>query len=336
MNDMRILERSDIEPVIGHADVLPLMRLVFEEYARGRVKLPDRTALDGWGKNDTVLIMPAAVPAVHGLGTKVISIFPSNASRALPTISSQIILLDGDTGSVRALLDGAFITALRTAAVSALATDILARKDAGSLGVFGAGEQAQHHIEAILQVRELHNVTVFSRSPERAVRLCETCRARQSGDAVFEVAAGPDALIENCDIIVTATTSVEPVFSGSSLRPGTHICAIGSFKPHVRELDDITVSRSKIFVDVTGHALKEAGDLMSPIGRGVIGPERIMGELGQLVTGQCSGRTDDTEITLFKSVGAAMEDIIVAAAICDRLDQQENRSTGRNSQGAVT
>jgi len=330
---MQVLTRADIAPLIGHADVIPLMRRVFEEFAHGRVQLPDRIALQGPGTNDTILVMPAAVPEAGGVGTKVISIYPSNATRNLPTISSQIVLLDAETGRVRAILDGAYITELRTSAVSALATDILARSGASSLGVFGAGVQAKNHIQAILAVRHVAEVRIYSRTAKLVSHLCGELRDLYPNVA-FDPMESPNALAAAADIIVTATTSVDPVFSGSVLRPGTHIAAIGSFKPHVRELDDVTISRSSIFVDILEHAMKEAGDLISPIERGIIGPDRIKGDLGELVTGSCSGRTDDKEITLFKSVGAAMEDIIMAAAVCDRFEKKNSGSSEKGMEGA--
>ncbi len=319
---MHLLTRPDIERLIDHSFVLPLMRQVFSEFAAGRIELPDRTALGGEGENDAVLIMPAGVPAVGGVGTKVISIYPSNADRGLPTISSQIILLDSQTGVVRAVMDGSYITELRTSAVSALATDILARRDAACLGVFGAGAQARHHILAISRVRTLSDVAICSRTRQRAEELCESVRAELPEGTSVRVMPDPADVLASSDIIVTATTSTTPVFDGTGLRPGTHINAIGSFKPHVRELDDDAVRRSKIFVDITSHALREAGDLIGPMDRGVIDRSAVLGELGELVTEKKKGRTDPEDITLFKSVGAAMEDIIVAAGVCDMVDRK--------------
>jgi len=319
---VRVISRSDIESVLDHAGTIDLMRRVFHAFAEDKVSLPDRVSLEGADPGDAVLVMPAAVPEVRGLGAKLISIFPSNAARGLPTISSQVILLDAQTGVVRAALDGASITELRTSAVSALATDILARKDAHRLTVFGAGVQARNHIQAIMTVRKLDQVSICSRTAEKARDLARTITSLTGGSCRCEAVADTSEAVRTADIIVTATTSVQPVFDGSLLQEGTHVNAIGSFKPHVRELDDATVTRSRIFVDIPSHALREAGDLMDPIARGVIGEDAVLAGLGELVTGRHPGRTMESEITLFKSVGAAMEDIIVAAAVCDRLSEK--------------
>ncbi len=319
---MRILGRTDVTSRIGHADVIGLMRRVFEEFAADRVQLPDRTALDGAGENDTVLVMPAAVASAGGLGAKIISIFPSNVSRHLPTIASQILLLDAETGAVRALVDGASVTELRTSAVSALATDILARPDAATLGVFGAGVQARNHVLAVAEVRDLREVLVFSRTPAHAAQMCDDLRQNFQGRVIFSVTDDAASLVRSSDIIVTATTSRHPVFNGADLVPGTHVNAIGSFKPFVRELDDITVTKGTLFADILDHALREAGDLMDPIARGVISSADVVADLPKLVTGVHPGRKDREEITVFKSVGAAMEDIIVAATLCDMVEKE--------------
>lgn len=314
---MLLLKREDIEMLVTLDEVIELMREVFREVGNKRVVLPARTAIELNGGIDTVLFMPAAVPKMGGTGAKIVSVFPRNKERGKPVITAQVFLNNPDTGEVVALLEGTSITALRTAAVSAVATDLLARKEAERLGVFGAGVQARSHIEAIARIRRLQQVTVYSPHFEDAKRLVAELKPSQKIDCQIQAVDRPEKVVMNSDILVTATTSETPVFDGRLVQEGTHINAIGSFKPHVRELDDETMKRARIFVDSKTEAWKEAGDLIIPFQKGIITEEDVEAELGELILGR-NGRRNPLDITIFKSVGLAVEDIIVAKRAFDK------------------
>jgi ornithine cyclodeaminase len=316
---MRILTRADVQGLLDVSEVIDLMRTLFAEIGIGAVDMQQRTLIPLHDGKNSVLFMPGHVARLNNVGIKVVSVFPDNPGHnGRSTISATILLNDPQTGEVSAVMDGGYITALRTGAVSALATDLLAKKNAHRLAVFGAGVQARSQIDAIRKVRHITGVTVFDPDPSRALRLVEELRSDSSATCQFAVAASPDAAICEVDIIVTATTSPTPVFDGRLLKPGVHVNAIGSFKPEHREVDDDTIRRSRIFVDSLAEALSEAGDLIIPLRTGVIAPSAIEASLGDLVLGTRAARHDDDEITFFKSVGLAVEDIVVAAHVFEK------------------
>lgn len=308
------------------SEAIDLMRTLFAEIGRSAVDMQQRTLIPLHDGRDSVLFMPGHVARMNSVGVKVVSVFPDNPSRnGRPTISATILLNDPETGEISAVMDGGYITALRTGAVSAVATDLLAKKNAHRLAVFGAGVQARSQIDAIRKVRHITSVRVFDPDPSRALGLVEELRREGGATGQYAVAASPDAAVRDADIIVTATTSPTPVFAGRLLEPGAHINAIGSFKPGHREVDDDTVRRSRIFVDSLAEALVEAGDLIIPLRTGVMASSAIGASLGDLVLGTRDGRRDDEEITFFKSVGLAVEDIVVAAHV---LEKAQAASTG--------
>ena len=271
---------------------------------------PPRSHL-GVGRGD-LLLMPAWDEA-HGVGVKLVTVAPDNPSAGLPLIHGVYVLFDYESLRPSALLDGAALTGIRTAAVSAVATRYLARADSKTLVVFGGGTQGLAHIEAMSEVLpELERVLCVSRGGPSAERLVE--RATTLGFRA-EVAS-PDA-VERADVVCTCTTATSALFDGASLQPGAHINAVGAYKPDARELDDATIERSKVFVEVKESALREAGDLRVPIESGVLESSDVT-ELGDVAGGRVAGRTDNDDITVFKSVGVAFEDLVVAAAAVNR------------------
>ncbi len=259
-----------------------------------------------------LLIMPAS--AEWGTGVKLVTVNRWNPSRGLPLIHAVYVLFAGDSMAPLVAIEGAALTAIRTAAVSGLATRHLARADARRLVMFGAGTQAHSHLEAMLAVRpSIAEVGVVSRSREPAERLTE--RARSMGlDAVTEA---HDA-VARADIVCTCTTSSEPLFDGSLLRSGTHVNAVGAYQPHTRELDTQTVMRARIVVETREVALAEAGDLLIPMSSGLIDSSAIVADLSEVVRGAVVRRTPD-DVTVFKSVGVAFEDLMVARAVFERI-----------------
>jgi ornithine cyclodeaminase/alanine dehydrogenase-like protein (mu-crystallin family) len=278
--------------------------------AKGEVATaPQRGSLEVEGGE--VLLMPAA--GSEGIGVKLVTVAPGNPARGLPLVQAVYALFEPETLGPEALLDGAALTAVRTAAVSGLATRLLAREDATTLALFGAGVQAHAHLDAMRAVQPIEEVVVISRGRQRAERLVE--RATEIG--VHARVAGPEA-VAAADVVCTCTTSAQPVFDGALLRPGAHVNAIGAYRPDQREVDDETVRRARVVVETRQAVLAEAGDVVIPLRSGVIGPDHIVAELAEVAAGT-PVRRGPGDITLFKSVGVAFEDLIVARAAVDRL-----------------
>ena len=257
----------------------------------------------------TLLLMPAS--GRNGVGVKLVTLSPDNPAGGLPFIHAVYALFDADTQAPAAILDGAALTALRTAAVSGLATRHLANADAGRLVLFGAGVQATSHLEAMRAVRPVREVVVVSRSRGAAEVLVE--RARATG---LVASFGEPAAVAEADLVCTCTTSATPVFDGPALGAGVHVNAIGSYQPHTREVDTETVRRARVVVEDRDVAMAEAGDILIAIEEGAIGPEHVVADLAELVRGTRVRRTPE-EITLYEGVGMAFEDLAVARAVVD-------------------
>lgn len=268
---------------------------------------PLRTHLDT--PAGTLLVMPATGSA--GVGVKLVALTPGNPGRGLPLIQAVYMLFDAETQAPEAVLDGSSLTALRTAAVSGLATRFLAPPDAARLVVFGAGVQARAHLESMLAVRPVTHLWVIARSRGPAEMLVE--QARQRG---LTAAIGDPGAVSGADLVCTCTTSAEPLFDGTALRPGAHLNAVGAYQPHTRELDTETVRRARVVVETREVAMAEAGDLLIPIREGAIGAEHVLADLAEVVGGAEVRRSPD-DVTLFKSVGMAFEDLVVARAVVD-------------------
>lgn len=253
-----------------------------------------------------LLVMPASSP--RGVGVKVVTVTPGNPAHDRPLIHGLYVAFDVATGAPTALVDGAALTALRTAAVSGLATRHLARADASRLVVLGAGTQARGHVDAMRAVRAVEHVTVVSRTSASAAALVDALRA----GGVDAAAGGPDA-ITGADLVCACTTSDTPVVRGDDLAAGTHVNAVGAYRPTARELDTTTMRRGRIVVEDRAAALEEAGDLAIPIAAGDLAPADVAADLAELVAGARVRRSDD-DVTVFKSVGLSIEDLAVVTA----------------------
>lgn len=318
--EILVLSEADVYRTLSMRECIGLMTDALGALSRGRAFVPLRMVVrlpDGSG---LLAIMPghmsegdAGRPA---LGMKAVAIFPRNAARGLDTHQGAVLLLEADSGRLEAVLDAGAVTAIRTAAVSAVATDLLARKDAHDLAILGAGVQARTHLEAIAAVRPLRRARVWSRTPERAHNFVTEERHRYA----FPIEAMPaaEAAVSGADIIVTVTASPDPVLQGGWVRRGAHVNAVGSGLPTAREVDTACICAARIFVDRRESALAEAGDLLIPIREGALNPDQIAGELGEVITGQVPGRRSDDELTLFKSLGLAVEDVAAAAHVVRR------------------
>jgi len=310
---LRILSADDIRSAVDMATAIDAMADAFGQLHRGRAEAPVRLSLPGDG--GVTLFMPAYLRDSGAMAAKVVSVYPSNRERGLPAIHAVVLVLDPETGLVEALMDGTYLTALRTGAVCGLATRLMAREDARVLTVFGAGVQARTQIEAVRAVRAIDEVRVVDQVRARAEEL-----AAELDGVDARVVEGADEALSGADVICAATTSYTPVFDGTRLEPGTHVNAIGSFKPEMQEIDAETVRRARLVVDERASALEEAGDLIIPLRDGVIGHDHIVGELGDLIEGRVAGRTSPDEITFFKSVGVAVQDAAVAHRVLSRAE----------------
>ena len=319
----RWFDESEIRSRIDMPGAIAAMRSAFVQLSSGAADVPVRTAVDGAGT--TALFMPGWLPDEGTLGAKVVTVRAANAGSARPVVQAVVLLVDPDTGAPAALLDGTWLTALRTGAASGLATDLLARPEAEVLAVVGAGGQARAQIEAVLAVRPIRDVRIRSRagrSAERLVRELSTdgvTFARPDGvrgTPRFAVEMDPDRQVDGADVIVTATDAVDPVLP-ARLPDGVHVNAVGAWTPGMCEVPPEVVARSRVFVDERAAARQEAGDLVRAVELGVFGWNDVIGEIGELAAGRVRGRTSPSDVTLFKSVGSAAQDLAVARAVWD-------------------
>jgi ornithine cyclodeaminase len=278
--------------------------------ARGDAILPLRTMLYLPDGQNLMGLMPSYLGGIQSVGVKVIAAFPSNYGTAYDTHQGIVVLFDAEYGLLRAIVDGTAITAIRTAAVSGVATRLLAREDAGDLAIIGAGTQARTHLEAMLRVREIRRTRVYSLPLESAYAFAER-ETRRHGIAI-DVAGSAREAVEGADLICTVTTATEPVIEADWIAPGAHINAVGAFTPTTRELDSATVQRSRFFVDRRESTLNEAGEFLIPKGEGLLGDNHIVGEIGEVLLNQAPGRQTPEEVTIFKSLGIAVEDLASA------------------------
>jgi ornithine cyclodeaminase len=315
-----VLSAEDVARLLPMSACIAVMRDALAALARGKALVPLRMVMRMPDGSGFLGVMPGQMSAdgdrTGALGMKAVSVFPGNASRGIDTHQGAVLLFEVDTGRLSALMDGATITAIRTAAVSGVATDLLARKDATELAILGAGVQARTHLEAIASVRPLRKVRIWSRNLEHARALVAEQKGR-SGTSI-EAVATAEAAVRGADIIATVTASPEPVLQRAWLKEGAHINAVGSSIPTTREVDTATIAAARLFVDRRESALNEAGDLLIPIREGAVKPDHIQAELGQVIIGEDPGRRSDGEFTLFKSLGLSVEDVASAAYVALR------------------
>lgn len=313
---MLALTRDDIRQTVSMRDAIDLVKLAFRELSEGRASVPLRSFIDVEPGRDVMFMMPAYLPGMHALGFKMISIFQENGKRDLPVGNAIVCAVNAETGVPEALMNGAYLTALRTGAVSGASTDLMARQDANHLVVIGSGTQGVTQAAAVCEVRDIERITVVYRHEASFDRYRQTI-AEDWQDLLDRVQGTSDAeqAVRDADIVCLATTSKTPVFEDSWIRPGTHVSGVGSFTPQMQEAPAAFVARARVVVDMKEHALEEAGDLIIPLRDGTIGEDHILGELGELVQGTIAGRTSDEDLTFFKSVGNAVQDMAVASAV---------------------
>ena len=304
---IRILSASDVRAALPMPKAIDAMRHAYSQLSAGKAIAPPRQHLST--EKGVTLIMPAYLPERSEFGIKVVSVYDDNPNLDLPRITATVLVLDPVTGAPKAFMDGASLTALRTGAGGGVAADLLARRDAKTVGVFGAGVQARAQLQAVLAVRDVTRVNLISRTQASAAQLAAEISEWMIDAPEVNLVATPEAVVQDADIVICATTSGTPLFDGNVLQAGTHITAVGTFVPEKREVDSETIRRAhRIVVDSREDCLAEAGDLIIP-------NAQIDAEIGEIINGEKPGRQSDDEITFFKSVGVAVQDAVAASAV---------------------
>jgi len=313
------LSAADVRRALPMGAAIEAMREAFGQLSDGQVTLPIRQSLPGADKRGVCLVMSCYSNALRMSSLKSVTVFPDNPRTGRPALQALVILADGASGSHLAVMDGASLTAIRTGAASGLATDLLARPDASVAAIFGAGVQARTQLEAVCCVRALRRAMVYD--PDRAAADRFAAEMSERLELPVEPADAPSTAVADAQVICTATHSSQPVLADEDVRPGTHINAVGAFRPETAEIPGPTVCRARVVVDHLDSALDEAGDLLQPLRAGLIDQAHFSTELGHLVLGRAPGRRNDEEITLFKSVGIAIQDLCAAAHVLERARQ---------------
>jgi len=264
------------------------------------------------------LFMPVYLPGCEQIGLKTVTVFQENPRKGLPVIHALLLIMDGRDGRPLAVMDGEYLTALRTGAASGLATDLLARKQARSVAVLGAGVQGRTQLEAVCAVRPIEKAYAIDVDSGKAEAF-----AREMSDnlSIPVAAAEKEKALPDCDVLCTATPANQPVFSDQLLKSGVHINAVGSYKPEMREIPEETVARARVIVDCRAACLAEAGDLIQPIEAGLIDEDHVSTEIGEIAAGTRRGRMSEEQVTLFKSVGNAVQDLAAASRALTRAEQ---------------
>ncbi len=325
---MRTIGADEVHRRLDYPRLIEALRAMFRDGCEAPVRHHHTIGQPG-APDATLLLMPAwqaggqaEVQSGGHLGVKVATVFPGNADKGLPAVMASYLLVDGATGEPRAMIDGTALTARRTAAASALAATWLAREEAEAMVMVGTGALAPQLIQAHAAARPIRRVAVWGRRPERARAVAETL----SLPGVEIAAAGDlEAAVRDADLVSCATLATEPLVQGAWLKPGAHLDLVGAFTPAMRECDDAAVTRARLFVDTRAGALTEGGDLVQPLARGVIAEADIVADLHELAAGAAEGRRSADEITLFKSVGAALEDLAAAIACLSAIKKGRSK-----------
>lgn len=314
---MLALTKEDIIHSFSMKHAIEAVKLAFSMYSSGKSVVPLRTSINVPSMEGQSLFMPAYCEEMNSLGIKIVSIFPKNAEKNKSVVPATMILLDATTGEVCCLLDGTYLTQLRTGAATGAACDVLARKDAKIGALIGTGGQASSQLEAMLTSKPLEILKIAGSHYNKTIAFAEDMRKIYGGFGTKIIAVEhPNEAVADADIITVVTSSKTPVFDGRLVKAGALINGVGSYTPFMQEIDEYAVcNASSIFVDSLEAVLAEAGDLLIPIKKGLIGKEKISGELGEVLSGTIKGRTSQDEIIIFKTVGIAIQDIITADAI---------------------
>lgn len=310
-----LIKSSEIQQNFSMLEAIDSMSEAFESLSSGKSFVPQRYVTSMAGGQLNMLLKPVAVDEVNRATLKILTQKEMGAVHGIPAIIGVVLVLDTNTGEILSIMDGEYLTALRTGAASGLATKYFARENAQTLAVFGCGAQGKTQLEAVAEVRNISKVWIFDKSRSAAESFITEMQAKISLD--IQVAEN-NSVLKDCDVICTATNSESPLFYRDELKRGVHINAIGSYKPNMQEIDPQILKYSKIFVDDRQACISESGDLIKPINDGLFTADHILGEIGEFALGKIEGRFSENEITVFKSVGVAIQDFVVANRIYEK------------------
>lgn len=311
---MLALSRDDLKQLVSMTECIDLVKSAFVELYQHRAEVPLRLGFDVDPGKDVTLLMPAYMPRINALGLKLVSVFQSNGGSGIPVTNAMVMMVDTETGVPQALINGSYLTQLRTGAVSGVSSQLMSREDSRNLVVIGGGAQGVTQAAAVAAVRDIERITIVDRFEESFARFraaIEQDWPELSDRLSFSTDA--EVPVRQADIICLATTARQPVFDASWVKPGTHVSGVGSFTPEMQETPEAYVINARIVVDMAEHALAETGDLIIPLQNGSLQESDIVGELGGLILGEFPGRTSPEENTFFKSVGNAVQDMAVGS-----------------------
>ncbi len=316
MQRFRLLTEDQVKSLLPMADLIAAMEAAVARFSSGEVLQPVRTVLTVGPTRAYFGLMPAYIEQPARLGAKLVTVFNENHARGLPSHLATIVLLDADTGALIALMDGRYITEMRTAAVSAVSARYLSQPRASSLGIIGSGVQARSHLEAFADVRALEDVRVWSPQKRNRERFVEEMTGRVA--ARIRATDTAEEAVRGADMVVLATSCATPVVEDAWIAPGAHVVSVGACRPDQREMAPALVARGRLFVDSKAAALVESGDVVMGIHDGFFDRGHVVGELGEVVLGRVDGRTVNDQITIFKSLGMAVEDVVSADLVFRR------------------
>jgi len=310
-----ILSAKEAEGLVSMEEAIEAVENGFKEYHRGKCEAPVRINVYAPEKKGRYILLPCYLADSGIFHTKIFSVYLDNPKKNLPPNYYYYLLHDADTGEIKAIMGGTYITNLRTGATPGIATKYLARKESGVFTLFGAGPVAEYQLLAAVTVAQISKINLFDIDPARATEFARRMTSKYNLKIPIHVASSSREAVREADIITTVTSSLKPVFDGRDVKPGCHINAVGGINPKGGEIDEYTVTHSKIVVEKMGEVLSEAGELIIPIEKGLLRKEDIYGEIAEIIVGKKPGRTSPEEITLFKSIGFSMEDAVVASLV---------------------
>lgn len=318
--DIVVLREKDMKNIFTMAEAIQADKDALEIYSKNGANIPLRVNINVPEHEGQSLYMPGYAADTKALGLKIVSVYPKNIEKGLNSVPATMVLVNNETGEVCSLMDGTFLTRIRTGAVSGAATDVLARKDSKVFALFGTGGQAEAQLEAVLNVRDIELVKVYDLSEERrndfVKRMTENFGEKFSVKIV--AVNSSDEAIADADIITVATTSKRPVFNADLVKKGAHVNGVGSYTPDMQEIDENLLFNSKVYVDTRDGVFNESGDLIIPVNKGIYSFDRVMGELGEVILNKVKGRESEEEITFFKTVGSSVLDVVTARRIYEK------------------
>lgn len=317
---MLLLNKEDIKQVFSMKDAIESVKEAFKLYSEGKAENPLRTNIQVPKHDGALLFMPAYAEHTNYASLKIINIYPKNMDKGIPTSFANVILIDVRTGEIVSSLDGTYVTQLRTGAASGACFDLLGRKDAKVGALIGTGGQAVTQLEAMMTVRKLELVKVYDLSPERTNEFVNNMNKELQGyNTKIVAASSADEAVEDADLLITVTPSKKPVFDAAKCKPGITVSCVGSYQPDMQEMDPQILTRAgKIYFDSKSAVLEESGDIIIPLNNGMITENDFTGELGELLSGKITGRENDEEIIVFKTVGVGIQDLVTAKAIYEK------------------